>query len=615
TRYELKRHSILNSLYGVDIDPSSVEIAKLRLWLSLVVDEQDYENIKPLPNLEYRIMQGDSLIEEYEGIELFDPELVREQSKVEQRKERLKQEQLEKQREYIKLDQKDDLSPEEEKKKEDVDDRLDEIYKALEDIKDERDEETEDLFSGLSEARKKAEELEHLQNEFVNAVRKREKNELREEIEELQWELIEATLKENDEEEKLDDLEEIKQSRRRPFFLWELYFTEVFMENDGFDVVIGNPPYLESRNSKFSSEYKDKLQDAVENRWGADSKLIQRGADLLVYFFELGLHLISDEGLCVYITQNAWLDTEYGKKVQELIRENTDILGIYDSDYKYFDSSKGPNINTVITFFQGKQTTNNETLIARFKEDFMDIKGTIKDQNGVNLDIFNQQEKFIKNYKWGILLNAESEFFSVLEYLHDEAQFIEELNGNLKIGQGLNLTKNHEVKKNKMSNLGIPKEALIPFMTNDDGAPFYLSKTKKFLVNQNNLSNGDIEKLEEENIKSFDKNSTTKNKPLLILPRGLGRYFCALNNASAYSASYVVISDKSSTLDINSEEIFNLWILLNSSVGWLLRETSGRKNLGGGMLKAEAVDLSYYPLYLNIMDKVDQNLINKFKKR
>ena len=58
----MKRRCIEHSLYGVDIDPGAVEIAKLRLWLSLVVDEDDIKNIKPLPNLDYKIVCGDSLL-------------------------------------------------------------------------------------------------------------------------------------------------------------------------------------------------------------------------------------------------------------------------------------------------------------------------------------------------------------------------------------------------------------------------------------------------------------------------------------------------------------------------------------------------------------------------
>ena len=66
TPYHFKRHAIKNCLYGVDIDPGAVEIAKLRLWLSLVVDEEDVKQIKPLPNLDYKIVSGNSLL----GVEL-----------------------------------------------------------------------------------------------------------------------------------------------------------------------------------------------------------------------------------------------------------------------------------------------------------------------------------------------------------------------------------------------------------------------------------------------------------------------------------------------------------------------------------------------------------------
>jgi hypothetical protein len=60
--YHFKRHAIQNCLYGVDIDPGAVEIAKLRLWLSLVVDEDDVKHIKPLPNLDYKVVVGNSLL-------------------------------------------------------------------------------------------------------------------------------------------------------------------------------------------------------------------------------------------------------------------------------------------------------------------------------------------------------------------------------------------------------------------------------------------------------------------------------------------------------------------------------------------------------------------------
>jgi len=62
TAYNFKRHAIQQSIYGVDIDCGAVDIAKLRLWLSLVVDEDDFQTIKPLPNLDYKIVCGNSLL-------------------------------------------------------------------------------------------------------------------------------------------------------------------------------------------------------------------------------------------------------------------------------------------------------------------------------------------------------------------------------------------------------------------------------------------------------------------------------------------------------------------------------------------------------------------------
>ena len=75
TPYYFKRHAIQNCLYGVDIDSGAVEIAKLRLWLSLVVDEEETKQIKPLPNLLYKIVAGNSLL----GVEktLFNEKLFR----------------------------------------------------------------------------------------------------------------------------------------------------------------------------------------------------------------------------------------------------------------------------------------------------------------------------------------------------------------------------------------------------------------------------------------------------------------------------------------------------------------------------------------------------------
>jgi len=99
--YNFKRDCIENSLYGVDIDPGAVEIAKLRLWLSLVVDEEDIKNIKPLPNLDYRIMQGNSLISEFMGIDLDSEYISKDKSLINQNQNILIEELQKKKDEYL----------------------------------------------------------------------------------------------------------------------------------------------------------------------------------------------------------------------------------------------------------------------------------------------------------------------------------------------------------------------------------------------------------------------------------------------------------------------------------------------------------------------------------
>ena len=129
----------------------------------------------------------------------------------------------------------------------------------------------------------------------------------------------------------------------------------MFGISDGFDVVIGNPPYLESRHPSFSDDLKVLYQRSCKNRWGDDANLITKGADLLIYFFEVSISFIKKTGNVVLITQNAWLDTEYGIKAQNFLTKHTNVISVIDSKYRYFPAGEGPNINTVITLFIGKE--------------------------------------------------------------------------------------------------------------------------------------------------------------------------------------------------------------------------------------------------------------------
>ena len=101
--YKAKLHCIEKSLYGVDNDEGSVEIAKLRLWLSLVVDEDKAKDIRPLPNLSYKLMAGNSLLGEIKKDSLFRPELEKRLQNLEQRKQKFfKEDNLDKKQDYKK---------------------------------------------------------------------------------------------------------------------------------------------------------------------------------------------------------------------------------------------------------------------------------------------------------------------------------------------------------------------------------------------------------------------------------------------------------------------------------------------------------------------------------
>ena len=93
--YKIKWDTIKNCIFAVDIEPSAVDITKLRLWLSIVVDQEiDDENPEPhqLPNLDMNIYVGNSLIDEYEGIKLFDSSIL--DNSVDKESNYVKQEQI-----------------------------------------------------------------------------------------------------------------------------------------------------------------------------------------------------------------------------------------------------------------------------------------------------------------------------------------------------------------------------------------------------------------------------------------------------------------------------------------------------------------------------------------
>ena len=491
----IKRHIIQNNIYGVDIERGAVDIARLRFWLSLIVDEKSPE---ALPNLDFKIMQGNSLLEQYKGA---------------------------------------DLSTMTEKKTSDgvtiFDSMLDVYRKNLRD---------------------------KLAEYYACPVHDK-KVQLRKDIADIvKQELIEQGI--------TVDFEDIDLSANSQFFLWHTWFYDVFSRpsKEGFDIVIGNPPYVESRSSDFPESLKLMLQSEIKKKRMSDSKAFPRGADLLIFFYELSLRLLNKNGYNIFITENSWLSTDYGRLFQNFLLSKCEVHAIIDSEYKYFETA---DINTIITIIRNRNENNSPLPVKFFHCDGSLEKYPCNtfanhDTENISLKLFSSNEQLLHNYKWGVIIRAEQKLLSIIDTISKLED--KNLSSKISIGQGLNLTKSH-----------------ILFTKSDKTYPYYTSKIGP-TYSWNNSSC----------YVSKDDISSSRKKPLLIMPRGIGTHFCSINVCSGYTSSYVEVYG-----DLSHEETLNIWLFCNSSLFWLLREITGRTNLGGGMLKAEATDLKSLPICFN----------------
>lgn len=344
----------------------------------------------------------------------------------------------------------------------------------------------------------------------------------------------------------------------------------MFGIKDGFDIVIGNPPYVESRNSSFSDKLKDELQKQISQNYSeAEKDCFPRGADLLIFFYELSFRLMKQSGVNVFITENAWLSTDYGRHFQDYLLNNIDVIGVIDSDYKYFENA---DINTVITIFKRKlQLSKSKIKLIHCHENLatINLSDFSNKSDIVEVNVYDSDDILLKKYKWGFLFKTDLKLINLLGEMVNKNNA--KIAAKIEIGQGLNLTKNC-ILTQKTNNS-------VPYFISDIG-PLYRWASETYWVDKNNVSKD-------------------RRIPIMILPRGLGTHFCCMNEINGYSASYVEIYEKEKLTEI---EKLRLWIFCNSSLLWLLREYTGRCNLGGGMLKAEATDLKSLPLCFDFPD-------------
>lgn len=309
SNYDLKRDTIHNSLYGVDLDSGAIEIAKLRLWLSLVVDEDSFDNIQALPNLDYKIMQGNSLLQTYEGISLFKETLLKSHDNNVKRK-KLLQEELDSLRntlQTMKSNASFAMSPEQTKAIEEA------IKKKTVDIKKlekPSKEQAPSLLDIESKASELAEQLKKLHADFFRSASPSEKKKLRTRIEELEWQLIETSMKEQGKSGKLGEIKTLQKANVRPYFLWKLHFNEIFAgESCGFDIVIGNPPYIKIQaiEEQTASAYKQMFSTAKGK------------FDIYLLFVEKALSIINPHGYVCFIHPHKFLTTDYGKNFKSYV--------------------------------------------------------------------------------------------------------------------------------------------------------------------------------------------------------------------------------------------------------------------------------------------------------
>ena len=350
--YELKRHAIHHSLYGVDLDPGAVEIAKLRLWLSMVVDENELSDIQPLPNLDYKIMQGNSLLEEFEGVRLFDEKALKIPDKdrdkhIEMLKKRRTLLQAEAIRAYGDGKQGDaiKLSAEREIRK---------LTKALNSLVQNETHELMELDS--HESWRRLARLQQLHSDFFKESNRKKKDDIRAELDRLEWDFMRATLREQGSEEALEKLERASAKHKKPFFLWWLHFSEIKQKRGGFDLVLANPPFV--RMELIMEE-----KPALKRRF---PYLFAGRADLYVYFYGLALHILREGGCLTFISSNTYLNSKFGEKLRQHFLDVATVRTLIDfAETKVFDAVVEP----AIIVMEKAKANDSEVRVVKWLED------------------------------------------------------------------------------------------------------------------------------------------------------------------------------------------------------------------------------------------------------
>ncbi|MFA7516481.1 MAG: TaqI-like C-terminal specificity domain-containing protein [Candidatus Ratteibacteria bacterium] len=463
--YGRKLYLIQKCIYGVDIQQVAVEIAKLRFFISLLVDEKIDETkenwgIEPLPNLDFKIMQGNSLISEFLGIDFdktngelqqhlglgFEPTENKLIKEFEQKKSEFQNEYDRRKKKELKTQ---------------VEDLMVQIFETILQKKYAELKQIEEKAKGFQDPKIKEE---YIKNEKTIVARKHGIN----------FENIEKQLREFTSKNKI-----------RPFFSWKLYFAEIF-KNGGFDVVIGNPPYfsIDPKQKKISRQFYLYLQKNYKSFHGL--------TDILVFFFEKSFDLLKKNGILTFISKNRWHNSpSYKNFCNYLTDKNTFILD--------FDE---------IFIFNGIGVTTNIILVKKGKE--AKINYRLFDNSSLK-NIFDHAhyKKYhlvpIIGKPWNIMTDR------IVDKIKNKGSYI--LQGGyghkitpgkyfklIKVEANVFVPEDYKIKKKTGKIMLTNKEMnyVFPFASSGDIFPYFIASRDRFILN---LLKADLEDLP--NIKEY----------------------------------------------------------------------------------------------------------------
>ncbi len=394
-----KKDIIENNLFGVDINPNSCEITKLRLWIELLkhsfyqsFDDETYHDLKTLPNIDINIKCGNSLVSYFEtGKSLSHYPNIKER--------------MSKYKRIVK-DYKEGFYTDKNLIAKEIK-NLQESFKNF-CLKDKFNKEIKQLTNGANEYSKKYGDFladEHHDEKFKSFFSKN--------MFEFSFDEKEATKEFANLKKEYDNIFNLESNHP---FEWRFEFPEILDDDGnfkGFDLIIGNPPYIRQEELK---ELKPHL--------AKNYKVYKGTSDIYTYFYELGFNVLKENGILSFITSNKYTRAGYGEALREFLLKNTYILKYIDlNGIKVFDSAT---VDTSILCFEKSKSKDN-----KFK--YLALSNEILKTCAYNIGLYKDFAEFSQNS-----LSKESFTFSDENTSALKAK-IERIGTPLKEWQGLNI--------------------------------------------------------------------------------------------------------------------------------------------------------------------------------